>query len=194
MPLQVNTATPSRKLPAKAQRGFTLVELMIVVAVVGVLSAVGIYGVKKYVNYSAASEAGTIITAIRGAEEVYRQDTLKYFDVSEGDFSKTNPEGNPTNKKKAWASGSTTAQRFREMGVQIDGAVSFTYAVVAGGAGASFPTLPTKVTTSDLKFPATAAEPFYVIVAKSDLDANGKFGYMVSHSLSNEAYTEAEGQ
>jgi hypothetical protein len=133
-----------------------------------------------------------VIAAIRAAEEVYRQDTFKYFDVSEGDFGKANPEGVPTNKKKAWASNSTTAKRFRELGVQVDGAVSFTYAVVAGAAGAGFPNLPTKKSTSDFKFPATAAEPFYVIVAKSDLNGDSAFGYVVSHSLSNESYTEDE--
>jgi type IV pilus assembly protein PilA len=174
------------------KRGFTLVELMIVVAIVGVLGALGSYGVRKYIRAAQASEAGTTIASIRGAQEVYKQDLLVYYNVSSNSFDNAHPSGTPGAFKKAWATSSptTASSGFQQLGVVVDGAVYFTYAVVAGLAGGTIPALPI---TANLNLPAPV-EPYYVIVAKGDLDGDGVFSYVVGHSFSGETYMENEGE
>ena len=47
-----------------AKRGFTLIELMIVVVIIGILASLAIYGVQKYVSNSKSAEARMMLGRI----------------------------------------------------------------------------------------------------------------------------------
>ncbi len=55
------------------KRGFTLIELMIVVVIIGILASLAIYGVQKYVANSKSAEAKTMLGRIS-------KDMLAFFE------------------------------------------------------------------------------------------------------------------
>ncbi|RYY79689.1 MAG: pilin [Moraxellaceae bacterium] len=58
-----------------AQKGFTLIELMIVVAIIGILAAIAIPAYQDYIARAQMSEAMTLASGLKGAvAEVYSQD------------------------------------------------------------------------------------------------------------------------
>lgn len=71
-----------------ALRGFTLVELMIVVAIIGVLAALAIYGVERYLANSKAAEAKQHVGAIsRGATAAFERTYAASESVTEATLS-----------------------------------------------------------------------------------------------------------
>lgn len=77
-------------------RGFTLIELMIVVAIIGILAAIAIPNFVKFQCRSKQSEAKTNLKALYVAEEAYRGEYDLYVPITDNttsNFAGWNPKG-----------------------------------------------------------------------------------------------------
>lgn len=168
-----------------SERAFTLVELMTVVVIVGVLATLATYGVRKYVMEAKKAEASSMLVQIRAAEEAIKDETFEYDGL--GNFDNWHPVNDPGTGKRGWQAGSTAMTPvMNRLGIMPDGPVAYSYAVVAGNGG-SMPDIPT---ARDFDFP-DATGPYYIAMAKADLDGNGTYTYALSHSDTAEIYVDA---
>ncbi|OEE76107.1 type IV pilin protein [Vibrio genomosp. F6] len=69
----------------KLQKGFTLIELMIVVAIIGVLSAVAIPAYKSYVTKSELASGATTVRNLLTNIDMYQQENGTYVGMTLAD-------------------------------------------------------------------------------------------------------------
>jgi type IV pilus assembly protein PilA len=113
-----------KKLHAR-KGGFTLIELMIVVAIIGILAAIAIPNFLRFQLKAKTSEGKTNIAAIRTAEQSYYSEFGGYVS-SAGDSN----GGTPPGAVKAVFDGST-ALGFDTIGWSPEGQVYFMYSVAS---------------------------------------------------------------
>jgi type IV pilus assembly protein PilA len=170
-------------------RGFTMVELLAVVAMVGILAAIAMVGYQRYLNASKTGDAKAIIGAIRIGQENYRAETLRFLPISANltDYYPAQPDGkrrhfhNPSHGKYT---------EWMMLNVPTDSPTTFGFAVVAGGPGEAMPV----PSTQEKPTWPTTTESWYVIQAAGDQNNNGVQSLLLSSSLTGEIYVENEGE
>jgi len=177
--------------------GFTLVELMVVVAIVSVLATLGVYGPRRYIASSKTGEAVQMLGSIKAAQESYKDETFQYLNVSE---SFTDEKYYPSNSKPGqakamWGGTDELAQKWATLGVNPNGPVLFVYACVAGGPAEAVPSPAESGDITVGNWPTAApGTPWYVAKAKADLDAGGAYTVYVAPSFTTQIFSANEGE
>jgi type IV pilus assembly protein PilA len=191
-----------RRLQARTSiRGYTLAELMIVVAMIGVMAALAIAGYKKYVNAAQSSEAKAMIQGIRAGEESYKSDMLVYLGCSTSlvDYYPSDPTANQNDKKWAWVRPNdvkynNTTNGWQLLNVQADAPVRFGYAVVAGVGATAPPALDFVKPPTGWPPAVNAGIPWYTVQAVNKRSTASPKVLFMSWSGSGEIYSENEGE
>ncbi len=156
--------SPMLRRSSSATSGFTLIELMIVVVIIGVLAAVAIPSFTAYVQRSRMAEAFTFLGEIKQRQEAYRAEYGQYASTvtdlaSYGDYV---PATLPTDgNARTWPENSSIPE-WVQLGAVPDGPTRFQYGVLAGLPGAA---------PAGYNFPAN--EFTFVARARGDLDGDG---------------------
>lgn len=163
--------------------GFTTIELLIGVAIVGILAALAIPTFKSYVYRGRVNEAVTVLAEIKTRQEAYRSRFGNYAAVSgSGDWSGVTytPSTVPGVNAVAWPS----SAQWEELGLSPPGPVRFRYATVAGMPGS---TPPTGSNLDETTF-------WYAAQAEGDLDGDGERFILEVYSDSRVMYNSASGK
>lgn len=151
--------------------GFTLVELMIVVVIIGVLASIAVPAFISYVYRARAAEAPTFLGEIRQRQESYRSEFGQYAAVS-ANFTDLTPSASSGASLQMWP---VAASTWDELGARPDGPTRFQYSCVAG--------LPGTTPPGGLGF--DGSDFWFVSHAVADLNEDGIFVTFESYSASN---------
>lgn len=181
-------------------RGFTLAELMAVVAIMGVLSAVAIAAFHRRAYQSDATNAKVVVKAIAVAEEHYRAENQVYLDVSStGDagwypqktftqmtrrtFWRTAPDAGGDSETTKWQALMPDVRQQVTSGFKVNAGLptASPSAVLDSGSGVTLPA-------------ADPVEPWYLIQARSDFDNDGVASFIVAASWTPELVVVNEGE
>jgi type II secretory pathway pseudopilin PulG len=167
-----------------------------VVAIVGILATLSVYGVRKYIQASKASEAVQMIASIKSAQEAYRAETFTYLDVSGGSSSLSvfYPMATPSNKAYAWGDvSSAPGKAYQTLGVSPDAPVYMAYACAAGDGSVAIPSPGVSITSGTWPTSSNGA-PWYVVKAVGDLDADTIKSSYVSSSFLGQIIIDKDGE
>jgi prepilin-type N-terminal cleavage/methylation domain-containing protein len=171
------------RVRANAGRGFTLVELAVVVTIVGVLSVLAVVGYRKLTLSAKVSEARNMVAAIRIAQEDYKLERGVYADIG---TTYCPGNGGLKQEKTGWdpsCSGGTA--KWELLPVHADGPVQFGYATISSG---KFDDNFVDISKGD------TTRPWYIVSARADLADNGSpYTQVVATSWNSTIFSQNEG-
>ena len=167
----------------KSQKGFTLIELMIVVAIIGILAAIAIPNFLQYQMKSRQAEAKVNLNAIKTSEVAFQAERGCYLGIGvEGATvaasTKTVPLAwgtglAPVGAANFCLTGGTFVGTFRDVGFVASGSVQYRYKAQADALGGAVVPIPAcAIAATEATGAGAAAQVGVYITAASNLDAD----------------------
>jgi len=168
-----------------ATRGFSMAELMAVVAIVGILSMIGITSYRKYVAHAKTAEVLPMLANIKMAEEAYKDETFTYLSPSADLDANVCPVNNKPGQQKMNFAGCSPL--WQQLGVQAAAPVLFVYSCKAGTATDNVAAPGAGITIGN--WPTTVAAPWYVVKAQADIHGDGVPTVFVTSSFAGDLFS-----
>jgi type IV pilus assembly protein PilA len=179
----------------------TLVEMLIVVAIIGVLATLAVVGYRRWVRSSFLAEGQDMVSNIRSAEESFLAENGSYLDVSGclGDGC-TYPLQHPSSSKTAWGGPcgwcKNPATGWRGLTVQSNAPVVFGYSVIADQVTPPTTRVPAiSVNGQALNLTAmNTGAPWYFVEADANISGDKtSYTHIYAMSGTNTIYVDGDG-
>src|SRR6187455_652447 len=89
---------------ASFSQGFSIVEMMVVIVIIGILAAIAVPTYSSYIYKSRVAEGTTFLASIKQRQEAYRSEFGRYAAVNGDDWGTYNPSTLPGQEAAAWSS------------------------------------------------------------------------------------------
>jgi prepilin-type N-terminal cleavage/methylation domain-containing protein len=183
-----------------ASRGFTLVELMVVVTIVGILGMIGVSSFRAHVMGSKPAQAIAMIQSIRAAEERWKGENLTYLNVTRtGNWYPALPTAHT--RRAFYNSGvcgvplpDTDDCRWKLLNPTPIGPLEFGFMVTAGLPSQAMTEPDNKALPGNWSAWPASPDHWYVIQAIADMDGDGVYSKFVASSIRGDVYHENDGE